>query len=242
MTAYAPEARVMVSPRYMAGAGDRLADVLGPLIHLFDWRPEHDPTTGNLTINSPDGSLLVDFRPLHPLGHWVTVAHHEPYWEAAFSRQAPLEAVAAITQTLPQLLGDTRHRNRIPITQMPLDQLADLHGWAAGDDGALTSPDHYCRLQHTPGREIGWQVEHLYFENAPLATFTQDAPEVLVRQFFAYLAARAPVERSFGDLPVSTRRQHSARVTPVRQAGVDTELVQALDRLLGPPGRPGRSR
>lgn len=235
MTAYAPEARVMVSPRYMAGAGDRFTDVLGPLIHLFGWRHEHDPATGNLTIDSPDGSVVVDFRPLHRLGHWVTIAHHEPYWEAAFSRQAPLEAVAAVTQALPQLLDDTRHSDHIPVTDMPLDQLAELHGWAAGDKGVLTSPDHYCRLEHTPGQEIGWQVGHLYFENAPLATFTQDAPEVLVRQFFAHLAAPVAVERSFGDLPLSTRYERSARVTPVRQAGVDTDLVQALDRLLGPP-------
>ncbi len=30
MTAYAPDDRVMVSPRYMADAGDRLADAIGP--------------------------------------------------------------------------------------------------------------------------------------------------------------------------------------------------------------------
>nr|WSX75930.1 DUF317 domain-containing protein [Streptomyces sp. NBC_00899] len=150
--------------------------------------------------------------------------------------------MAAVTQALPQLLGDTRYSDRIPITDMPLDQLAELHGWAAGDQGVLTSPDHYCRLEHTPGQETGWQVEHLYFENAPLAVFTQDAPEILVRQFFAYLTVPAPVERSFGDLPLSTRHERSARVTPVRTAGLDTELVQALDRLLGPPRRPGRHR
>lgn len=242
MTSYAPDQRVMVSPRYMAGAGDRLADVLGPLIHLFGWRHEHDPATGNVTVDSPDGSVFVDFRPLHRLGHWVTVTHHEPYWEAAFSRQAPLEAVAAVTQALPQLLGDSRHRDRIPITDMSLGQLAELHGWSAGEGGVLTSPDRYCRLERTPGQEIGWQVEHAYFENAPLATVTHDAPEVLVRQFFAHLAAPAPVERSFGDLPLSTRYERSARVAPVRQAGVDSALVQALDRLLGPPHRPGRSR
>ncbi|WUH90395.1 DUF317 domain-containing protein [Streptomyces sp. NBC_00433] len=237
MSAYAPDSRVMVSPRYMAGAGDRLADVLGPLIHLFGWRHEHAPATGNLTIDSPDGSVFVDFRPLHPLGHWVTVAHHEPYWEAAFSRQTPLEAVAAVTQALPQLLGDTRHSDHIPITDVPLGRLADLHGWAAGDKGVLTSPDRYCRLEHAPGQEIRWQVEHLYFENAPLATFTQDAPEALVRQFFAHLAASGAVERSFGDLPLSTGHERSARVTPLRPAGVDTDLVQALDRLLGAPRR-----
>lgn len=133
----------MVSPRYMAGAGDRFADVLGPLIHLFGWRHDHDPATGTVAIDSPDGSVFVDFRPLHPLGRWVTVTHHEPYWKVSFSRQAPLEAVAAVTQALPQLLGDTRHSDRIPITDTPLDQLADLHDWAAGDEGGRR-PGRFC--------------------------------------------------------------------------------------------------
>lgn len=70
MSQYARDERVMVSPRYMAGAGDRIADVIGPLIHLFGWNHEYDATTGHVDINSPDGSLFVDFTPLHPLGHW----------------------------------------------------------------------------------------------------------------------------------------------------------------------------
>lgn len=35
MSQYAHDERVMVSPRYMAGAGDLIADVIGHLIHLF---------------------------------------------------------------------------------------------------------------------------------------------------------------------------------------------------------------
>ncbi|MCZ1006019.1 hypothetical protein [Streptomyces lydicus] len=79
-----------------------------------------------------------------------------------------------VAQALPQLLGDARHADRIPITDMPLDQLAELNDWSA-EASVLTSPDLYCRLEHTPGEEIAWQVEHGYFEGAPLATFTQDA-------------------------------------------------------------------
>lgn len=40
-------------------------------------------------------------------------------WEAVFSRQAPLEAVAAFTQALPQILGDDRHAEQIPVTREP---------------------------------------------------------------------------------------------------------------------------
>ncbi|WP_405842495.1 DUF317 domain-containing protein [Streptomyces platensis] len=168
------------------------------------------------------------------------MAHHEPYWEATFSRQAPLEAVAAVTQALPQLLGDARHADRIPITNMPLDQLAELNDWSAEDD-ILTSPDLYCRLQHTPGEEITWQVEHAYFEGAPLAMFTQDTPECLVSNFFAHLTAPMAVERVFSDIPLSTRHGNSALITPVRGSGVNPQIHHALAQL-DRPGRPGRRR
>ncbi|MFD7017482.1 DUF317 domain-containing protein [Streptomyces sp. NPDC059928] len=237
MSPHAPEDRVMVSPRYMAGAGDRIADVIGPLIHLFGWNHEHDAATGHVSIDSPDGSLFVDFTPLHPLGQWITVAHHDPFWEAVFSRQTPLEAVAAVTQALPQLLGDTRHADRIPVTNMPLNQIAELNGWSAAD-GSLTSPDLYCRLERTPGEEIAWRAEHVYFENAPLATFTQDTPEGLVGNFFSHLAAPVGVERAFADVPLSTLHEHSALITPVRGAAISPHIDHALAQL----GRPGRRR
>ncbi|MGX1853855.1 DUF317 domain-containing protein [Streptomyces sp. NPDC055299] len=240
MSPYAHDDQVMVSPRYMAGAGDRVADVIGPLIHLFGWKHQHDAATGHVAVDSPDASLFIDFAPLHPRGQWLTVAHHEPYWEATFSRQTPLEAVAAVTQALPQLLGDARHADRIPITDMPLDQLAELNDWSA-EDGALTSPDLYCRLQHTPGQEIAWQVEHVYFEGAPLATFTQDTPECLVRNFFAHLTAPMAVERVVADIPLSTLHGNSALITPVRGSGVNPQIHHALAQL-DRPSRPGRRR
>ncbi|WP_407549066.1 DUF317 domain-containing protein [Streptomyces sp. Pv4-95] len=151
MKPYAHDDRVMVSPRYMAGAGDRIADVIGPLIRLFEWNHQRDAATGHVAIDSPDSSLFVDFAPLHPLGRWLTVAHHEPYWEVTFSRQAPLEAVAAVTQALPQLLGDPRHADRIPITDMPLDQIAELNGWST-EDSALTSPTCTADCSNRPPR------------------------------------------------------------------------------------------
>ncbi|GAA2647525.1 DUF317 domain-containing protein [Streptomyces lunalinharesii] len=230
MSQYAPDDRVMVSPRYMAGAGDRIADVIGPLIHLFGWHTQHDAATGHVTIDSPDGSVFCDFDPLHPLGRWWTIAHHEPYWQMQFSRQAPMEAIAAVTQALPQLLGDTRHAEHIPITDMPLDRLATLNDWSV-EDGLLTSPDWYCRLLHTPDEEITWRAEHALFEKQPLATFTRDAPESLVRNFFAHLATPIAVERAFADVPLSTRYEHSKLITPIRGATISPHVDHALAQL-----------
>ncbi|AZK97027.1 MULTISPECIES: DUF317 domain-containing protein [Streptomyces] len=227
---YAPDDRVMVSPRYMAGAGDRLADAIGPLIHLFGWSTQHDATTGHLKIDSPDGSMFCDFDPVHPLGQCWTITHHDPYWEVQFSHQAPLEAVAAVTQALPQLLGDTRNAERIPITDMPMDQLAALNGWSI-ESGGLTSPDWYCQLLHTPGEDITWRAWHAFFEKQPLAAFTRDAPEGLVRNFFAHLATKTAVERAFADVPLSTRYEHSALITPVRRAVINPHFDHSLAQL-----------
>ncbi len=69
MSQYAPDERVMVSPRYMAGAGDRIADVIGPLIHLFGWNHEHDAHSGHISIDSPDRGLSVQF---------ASFAYHRP--------------------------------------------------------------------------------------------------------------------------------------------------------------------
>ncbi|MGW6796828.1 DUF317 domain-containing protein [Streptomyces chartreusis] len=227
---YAHDERVMVSPRYMAGTGDQIADVIGPLIHLFGWPTQHDAATGHFKIDSPDGSMFCEFDPIHPLSRWWTISHHEPYWEATFSRQMPMEAIAAVTQALPQLLGDNRQAERIPITDMPLDQLADLNDWSV-EGGTLTSPDRYCRLVYTPHEEIAWQVEHVNFENAALATFTKDTPTGLVRNLFAHLAMPTPVERTFADVPISTRYGHGAVITPGRGAAVNPHVHHALGQL-----------
>ncbi|ROQ70149.1 uncharacterized protein DUF317 [Streptomyces sp. 840.1] len=235
MSPYPPDERVMVSPRYMAGAGDRIADVIGPLIHLFGWNVEHDAGNGDVGINSPDGSVSVDFVPLHPLGRWCKVVHHEPYWEAVFSRQAPLEAVAAFTQALPQLLGDDRHAEQIPLTREPLDQVAALNGWSA-EGSSFVSPDLYCRIEHTPDADDAWKVEHVYFEKDPLATFMRRTPEHLVGNFFAHLATPIAVERAFADIPLSTRYENSGLITPVRGAAINPQVAHALAQL----GRPRR--
>ncbi|MGZ2362115.1 DUF317 domain-containing protein [Streptomyces sp. 372A] len=235
MSQYAPDERVMVSPRYMAGAGDRIADVIGPLVHLFGWQAEHDAANGDVRIDSPDGSVFVDFVPLDPLGRWCKVVHHEPGWEAVFSRQAPLEAVAAFTQALPQLLGDGRHAEQIPVTREPLDQIAALNDWSA-EGSSFVSPDRYCRIEHTPAADDARKVEHVYFENDPLATFMQSTPEQLVGNFFAHLATPVPVERAFTDIPLSTRYEHSGLITPVRGAAINPQVAHALAQL----GRPHR--
>ncbi|WP_420036007.1 DUF317 domain-containing protein [Streptomyces sp. cg28] len=224
--------RVLVSPRYMAGAGDRIADVLGPLVRLFDWQHRQDAATGRVQVDSPDGSLFVDFAPMQRSGMWCTVSHHEPYWQAAFSRQAPLEAVAAVAQALPQLLGDTRHIEQIPLTDQPLEKLAALHGWTV-EGTVITSPDWYCQLARTPQDDhaITWRVHHAFFEDQPLATFTCDVPERLVGNFFTHLASTAPVERAVADVPIHTRYGHSDLMTPVRHAVINPHTDHALAQL-----------
>ncbi|MGW7363977.1 DUF317 domain-containing protein [Streptomyces sp. NPDC054841] len=61
----------------------------------------------------------MNFNSRHTRGQWWSVAHHEPFWEAQFTRQTPIEVVAAVTQSLPQLIGDHRHSGQNPLTHLP---------------------------------------------------------------------------------------------------------------------------
>ncbi|MCZ4101795.1 DUF317 domain-containing protein [Streptomyces sp. H39-C1] len=209
-------------------------DVIGPLIHLFNWRYEHDPRTGRIDLDSPCGSVFVDFEPNRQDGIWWEIRHHEPSWTARFSRQTPAEALAAVTQILPQLLGDTRHADRIPLTTSTLAQTAELNGWRivrAGPITLLTSPDEHCHLRHEPDTEVPWRFEHSLYEGFDTewsVTFTRDAPEYLVAQFFAHLASDVPVERVFNEVPFLVQHSDSALVTPVNGAAVNPHAHHAV--------------
>ncbi|MER7932925.1 MULTISPECIES: DUF317 domain-containing protein [unclassified Streptomyces] len=239
MTHFAPQDRVLVSPRHLAGAGiDRLADAIGPLIHLFGWPSEHDPAAGRLTVTSPDSSLFVTFNSSHAHGQWWSITHHEPFWEARFTRQTPIEAIAAVTQALPQLLGDDRHLDRIPLTTNTLAEIADLNHWRPEGSDTFISPDGHCHLKHAPAQEIAWRFRHHVYDGFDThwnASFTQDAPEQLVAQFFTHLATTAPVERTFGDVPHLVQDLDEALITRVRGAVVNPHAHHAgaqLDRAM----------
>ncbi|WP_413100252.1 DUF317 domain-containing protein [Streptomyces sp. Inha503] len=234
MTHFQPQDRVLVSPRHLAGAGiDRLADAIGPLIHLFGWQNEHDRATGRITVSSPDGSVFVNFNSCHAQGQWWSISHHEPFWEAEFTRQTPIEAIAAVTQALPQLIGDHRHADQIPLTTSPLAHIADLNHWRA-DGGTFTSPDGHCLLQHTPGNETPWRFQHHVYDSFGThwhASFTQDTPEQLLAQFFTHLATTAPVERTFSNVPYLVQDLDDALITPVRGAAMNPHVHHAAAQL-----------
>ena len=68
MTHFAPQDRVLVSPRHLAGAGtDRLANAIHPLIRLFGWPNEHER---DRTVSSPEGTLFVGFTSRRTRGQW----------------------------------------------------------------------------------------------------------------------------------------------------------------------------
>ncbi|WP_446038088.1 DUF317 domain-containing protein [Streptomyces sp. SID1121] len=230
MTHFEPHDRVLISPRHLAGAGtERLADAIGPLIHLFGWHNEHQRETGRISLSSPDGSTYVHFNSHHTNGRWWSVTHHEPFWEAQFTRRTPIEAIAALTQALPQLNGDHRHIDRIPLATNTLAEIAELNDWRTGD-GTFTSPDGHCLLRHTPGDETPWRFQHHVYDGFDThwhASFTQDTPERLVAQFFTHLATTTPVERVFRDVPYLVQRLGDALITPVRGATVNPHVHHA---------------
>ncbi|MEU3028103.1 DUF317 domain-containing protein [Streptomyces incarnatus] len=234
MNVFEDDDLVLVSPRYLAGSGSKIADALGPLIHLFHWHHRHNPATGDIALDSPCGTLFVDFEPNRHDGMWWSIRHHEPSWRAQFSRQTPIEAIAAVTQALPQLLGDMRHADRIPLAPYTIAQSADLSDWSShGEEGTTVyaSPDGHCVLTHAPGTELAWEITHSLYEGFDTewnATFTFDTPEPVVAQFFAHLTSVVPVERTFGEVPFLARTSASALITPIRSAVVNRHTHHAV--------------
>ncbi|MFJ7589453.1 hypothetical protein ACIQZO_19155 [Streptomyces sp. NPDC097617] len=69
MTDFAPTDRVLVSPRYLAGAGtDKISDVIGSLVHFFDWQAEQNPQ--RVRVSHPQGAAALEFAPESPDGQW----------------------------------------------------------------------------------------------------------------------------------------------------------------------------
>lgn len=95
-----------------------------------------------------------------PLGTWWTIAHHEPYWEVQFSRQTPMEAVAAVTQALPQLLGDHRHAERIPITSRPQASSRSREGALCALPAVVGDVASVVQAHVAPGRIVRVEDEH----------------------------------------------------------------------------------
>ncbi|MFD5108941.1 DUF317 domain-containing protein [Streptomyces cinereoruber] len=228
-----------MSPRHLAGTGDRLADVLGPLIHTFGWKHVHDPASGHISVDSPGHDLLLDFTPTSQDGTWWTIQHPDPLWKITASHLTPLEPLAAITQALPQLLGDTRHVDRIPLTSLSVAEIADLNGWTTTGT-SFTSPDSHCTLHYEPG--ASWRVEHSVYDGFGTHWSVRaegDLPEELAAQFLTFLATPDPVERAYRDIPWLARSQ--ARLTPLDgKSPLGPHVAHALGALAAPAGKDRR--
>ncbi|MFE5647558.1 DUF317 domain-containing protein [Streptomyces cyaneofuscatus] len=233
-----PTELVLVSPRHLAGPGtaSTIADALGPLIHHFGWTTvEKLPHGRRVLLASPGGEILVDFDPLRQDGVWWTISHHEPHWRAEFSRQTPAEAITAVTQALPQMLGDDRYADRIPVTDQTTASLAREGGWSVRGtrQGATwTSPDGHCTAEHTAGTEHVWHIKHSVldgFDTHWSAAFTVDTPERVTAQFMAHLTDDRPVLRHFEDVPALARG--AAVITPLSIGGLGAHTVHAVDQV-----------
>ncbi|MER7851354.1 DUF317 domain-containing protein [Streptomyces bacillaris] len=252
MTQLAPQELVLVSPRHLAGSGlaTTNVDALGPLIHHFGWTlVEELPHGRRALIASPGGEVLVDFDPLRQDGLWWTISHHEPYWRAEFSRQTPVEAIGAVTQALPQMLGDDRYADRIPMTDQSTAGIARAEGWSVrGNKHGVTwtSPDGHCIAEHTGGTEHAWRFTHSVhdgFDTHWAATFTVDTPERVSAQFMAHLTDDRPVLRRFED--VSTLARGAAAITALQTGGLGAHTVAAVaqvGRTASHRGRPASHR
>nr|WP_185907297.1 DUF317 domain-containing protein [Streptomyces sp. WAC04770] len=253
MTQLAPQELVLVSPRHLAGSGlaSTNVDALGPLIHYFGWTVvEKLPNGRRALIASPGEEVLVEFDPRRQDSlWWWTISHHEPFWQAQFSQQTPVETIAARTQALPQMLGDDRYADRIPMTGQTTAGIARAEGWSVrGNKHGVTwtSPDGHCIAEHTGGTEYVWHFKHSVFgayDTHWAATFTVDTPERVSAQFMAHLADDRPVLRRFEDVPA--RARGAAAITALQTGGLGAHTVDAVaqvGRTASYRGRPASHR
>lgn len=223
MSDFAANDLVLVSPRYLAGGGmNKINDVVGPLIHLFSWSDQHDRHSGRIEVDSPCGSVFLDFTPDRQDGMCWTIAHHDPSWQIRFSRQTPSEAIASVTMALPQLLGDRRHADSIPLATKSVARLAESSGWnvTATAVGVIwKSPDEHCTVEHSADPDHPWQITHSVHDGLDThwtATFTPDTPDRLVAQFFTHLSSSIPATRVYREVPVIAQTSGSALITPAK--------------------------
>lgn len=217
----------------MAGTGP-IEDAITPLLHLFGWSWRHDTTTGRISVTSPDQTTIVDFNPSQRSGRWWTIAHYgEQVWRAAFTRQTPAEAIAAVTQSLPQLLGDHRHITPLDTTRDPFT-VAGHSGWQqlADNPAAWASSDSHCTLRHAPDAEASWRIEtDVYdgFDTQWNASFSTHIPTALVTRFLTHLLGPEPVQRRFGSIP--SLAVPFALITPLAEPMGNAHLAHALAQL-----------
>ncbi|MFJ4876571.1 DUF317 domain-containing protein [Streptomyces sp. NPDC088745] len=248
-----PYDRVLVSPRYLAGAGlDRLGEAIGPLVNRAGWSTEQDRTLGTLAVFSPDCNVTIALDTGHQRGDWWTVSQEDPSWRVKFTRQTPIEAIGPMLYLLPQItLGDHRFDAELGAAPPALHDTAGQSAWSKEElpDGVrYTSPDGHCSLEHTPqasGEQVRWVFQHSVFDGFDThwtATFSATTPQPLVDQFFSNLASGFPVERTFIDLPFILQGTDEALITPVHGTRLNPGLDHAVAQIARIPETPPARR
>lgn len=232
---------VMVSPVYLAGAGDT-ATIYGPLDDTRGWGKAI--TDSGLCFTSPRLDTHVAYLPESRYGGWKVTRYNEPLgmpiWSAAFSRCTPAEITAAFTRALAADNLDEEHHP----ARRPIDALAErgwredntqLHRYHWSPDGhaylsrRTFSDDSNAELQgDSPARwtmrtcmeKVGAHWWH--------ADFTDATPMYLVTAAVNAFSSTEPVERPRSGVP--ERNLPYVTATPAAEPDPDRLRWAALAR------------
>lgn len=211
------------APRYLAGTGPDLDQVLAPLLAAgFSMLRGND---GEAFLHSPCHRITAAFVPEgDDYGLWhITVAAgsmpgHLPLWKAVFDDGIPAEAVSAFTTALAdELAGERRRTCEAGGPGFLFAPFAATPGWyPLGDAGwrstatahtvRLNSPDRQAEMVCTrsgltyagemgPG-PYAWHLHLGTGRYSQQATFTSGTPTQLVAAFTAALVDPAPAART----------------------------------------------
>ncbi|NEB01987.1 DUF317 domain-containing protein [Streptomyces sp. SID13726] len=228
----APVPHVLVSPRHLAGAGDRSLVTT----HLRDhgWREVSTPADLRTDLESPDATMRLCLE-LDPERSWWTVLgapHDGGLWHATFQARTPAEMILAFAQAL-------THPDEVPGSD-PFHVLHDA-GWTRPVVNRLHQP-HYKRespegyLVWDLRRDedvIGWHVRSR-IHGTPMwsAALSTHTPLPAVTAFAAALADSEPLPRAPSSVPLETlklmSRRSAATSTPLSVLPVGQRPSPAL--------------
>ncbi|WP_044378690.1 DUF317 domain-containing protein [Streptomyces noursei] len=258
-THLAPDQKVRVLPRHLAGPGPLDLRTVWPFPFDKDWSLHQSPE-GAASATSPCLRLWTSFVPEPDSPHqgkWTIAANSVPFgrqaWRITADASTPAELLHDLHTELLDLYREDHHSDRDRLFALDQDHTAPqevytpllVKGWGhtAKTDGTqiFRSPDALGCVRHRYAA-IDDRATWAAYDGTPSepswrATFSHSAPTTLAAALTASLVSTEPVHRTVQDVP-SHFRDHLGVVSTTHTARRTTHSTPvALPPTSPSPGR-----
>ncbi|WP_185092419.1 DUF317 domain-containing protein [Streptomyces sp. 840.1] len=225
--------QAFIAPRYLAGGGDP-AWVTVPLNRACGWSRGNDLLMPRVILTSPDWRAQLRLEPTPTPGEpWWSLRHtgdgQQRPWSIVFDAQAPVEIIAAITDTLTDPSAPPSVPNDDLYTPLrTAGWYAPRHHDGFTSTEGMSSPDGLARVDrirdkdHTASWIVEASVHHLpAFWRGYLDSST---PTHLVSALLHALADTTPLMRAPNRVPHQATTHGATSIRPVSAEDVDLAL------------------